>query len=416
MIFLYSMVHDLVEMQKTCDSLKQDLRTHQEETKRHEMELQQANKTRQESSKQVTLLSKEIFKLNQQTNEEKPPDLTALEDDAERVQEEMAEIEQEQRKLQNELTEEKEKLSAIRNEAKNLERKVEDSNEENEMREKLADYDRRMEKKNEAGRSIQQKVQQKKARKEKCEEKLKEIEARKEKYQQNIIEIFGSAQPEMLATKVEKEPNIIRKELYTLEESFRREEEVVESKEVVSREYSKVNEHYQKLKSEMEILNHLVFELAEMSKRKREKFVMLRADMSRTVKTSFSAHLQQRQFNGLLKFDHKIKKLDIQVSPEEDEFMTLKRDVKTLSGGEKSFSTVSLVLSLWECIEPPFRILDEFDVFMDSINRKSALSMMIQFAQSQRRHQYVFLTPLTLNNLEQSEDVSRVHLQKTDGS
>merc|ERR1712029_816291 len=131
-----------------------------------------------------------------------------------------AEIEQEQRKLQNELTEEKEKFSAIRNEAKNLERRVEDSNEENEMREKLADYDRRMEKKNEAGRSIQQKVQQKKARKEKCEEKLKEIEARKEKYQQNIIEIFGSAQPEMLATKVEKEPNIIRKELYTLEESF----------------------------------------------------------------------------------------------------------------------------------------------------------------------------------------------------
>merc|ERR1712029_271410 len=113
--------------------------------------------------------------------------------------------------------------------------------------------------KNEAGRSIQQKVQQKKARKEKCEEKLKEFEARKEKYQQNIIEIFGSAQPEMLATKVEKEPNIIRKELYTLEESFRREEEVVESKEVVGREYSKVNEHYQKLKSEMEILNHLVF-------------------------------------------------------------------------------------------------------------------------------------------------------------
>ena len=45
------------------------------------------------------------------------------------------------------------------------------------------------------------------------------------------------------------------------------------------------------------------------------------------------------------------------------------RDIKTLSGGEKSFCTVSLVLSLWEDMYPPFRILDEFDVFMDSINR-----------------------------------------------
>ena len=123
-----------------------------------------------------------------------------------------------------------------------------------------------------------------------------------------------------------------------------------------------------KLKGNMEILNHYIFELIDMSKAKREKFQLLRACMSRMVKTSFSTHLQQRQFNGLLKFDHKLKRLDIQVSPEEDEFLTLKRDVKTLSGGEKSYSTVSLVLALWECIEPPFRILDEFDVFMDRTN------------------------------------------------
>lgn len=410
------MAHDIINMQKTSDGLKEELRSYQEESKRHEMELQKANQTRQESSRKVTLLCKEIFKLNQQTNDEKPPDLTALEDDAERVQEEIQEIEQEQRKMQSELAEEKEKLTALRNEAKNLEREVEDSNVENELREKLANCDQCMEKKDEAGRSIQQKVQKKKAKKNAIEERLKEGEARQEKFQQKIIEIFGTAQPEMLATPVEKKSQIIKKELFTLEESFRREEEVVESKEVVNREYFKVNDHYHKLKGNMEILNHYIFELIDMSKAKREKFQLLRACMSRMVKTSFSTHLQQRQFNGLLKFDHKLKRLDIQVSPEEDEFLTLKRDVKTLSGGEKSYSTVSLVLALWECIEPPFRILDEFDVFMDSINRKSALSMMIQFAQSQRRHQYVFLTPLTLNNLEQSEDVSRVHLQKTDGS
>ena len=96
--------------------------------------------------------------------------------------------------------------------------------------------------------------------------------------------------------------------------------------------------------------------------------------------------------------------------------MLTKRDMKTLSGGEKSYSTVSLVLALWECIEPPFRILDEFDVFMDMVNRRTALNMMISYAQEQKRFQYVFLTPLTLNSLEKSDDVNIIHLQKTDGS
>lgn len=38
--------------------------------------------------------------------------------------------------------------------------------------------------------------------------------------------------------------------------------------------------------------------------------------------------------------------------------------MKSLSGGEKSFSTICLLLSLWDNMTVPFRALDEFDVFM----------------------------------------------------
>lgn len=45
-------------------------------------------------------------------------------------------------------------------------------------------------------------------------------------------------------------------------------------------------------------------------------------------------------------------------------------DMRALSGGERSFSTVCFILSLWSIAESPFRCLDEFDVYMVSFSVK----------------------------------------------
>ncbi|KAF7239464.1 Structural maintenance of chromosomes protein 6 [Varanus komodoensis] len=98
---------------------------------------------------------------------------------------------------------------------------------------------------------------------------------------------------------------------------------------------------------------------------------------------------------------HHLLKLVGQVQPGEGNKAALD-DMKSLSGGERSFSTVCFILSLWSIAESPFRCLDEFDVFMDVINRRIAVDMMVNMADSQRYRQFILLSPQNMSSLPQS--------------
>lgn len=78
----------------------------------------------------------------------------------------------------------------------------------------------------------------------------------------------------------------------------------------------------------------------------------------------FSNLINSRDYNGTLKFDHINQKLEIIVHPQKAKDASDARDLKSLSGGERSFSTVSFLLALWTIVESPILFLDEFDVFM----------------------------------------------------
>ena len=69
------------------------------------------------------------------------------------------------------------------------------------------------------------------------------------------------------------------------------------------------------------------------------------------------------------------------------------KDVKALSGGERSYTTIALLLALGESLETPFRVLDEFDVFLDPVTRKTVIDTLIVMAKKMNHRQFIFITP-----------------------
>jgi len=107
------------------------------------------------------------------------------------------------------------------------------------------------------------------------------------------------------------------------------------------------------------------------------KWRIFQRHISAASRTNFIYLLSERGFKGRLLLDHRTKKLQVQVEPDETRETSSGRSTKTLSGGEKSFSSICLLLAIWEAMGSPLRCLDEFDVFMDSVNRAISTDMLV---------------------------------------
>ncbi len=82
---------------------------------------------------------------------------------------------------------------------------------------------------------------------------------------------------------------------------------------------------------------------------------------------SACSNLKKRGWLGQLDIDDMMGKLIIRVKAEGAK--TAHQDLKTLSGGERSFITICFLLALGKQLQASFHCLDEFDVFMDSVSQ-----------------------------------------------
>uniref|UniRef100_A0A673AXA0 Structural maintenance of chromosomes protein 6 n=1 Tax=Sphaeramia orbicularis TaxID=375764 RepID=A0A673AXA0_9TELE len=184
-------------------------------------------------------------------------------------------------------------------------------------------------------------------------------------------------------------------------------------REEILRQYNEALENYTNMVQHVKNLNSFIKKLDSVMNQRQHVYAEFRRFLSARCKYYFDSMLSQRGYTGSMTFDHKNETLSISVQPGQGKQADMS-DMRSLSGGERSFSTVCFVLSLWAITEAPFRCLDEFDVYMDMVNRRISMDMMLKVAAGQSYRQFIFLTPQNMSSLPESENINILRLKDPD--
>jgi len=139
--------------------------------------------------------------------------------------------------------------------------------------------------------------------------------------------------------------------------------------------------------------------------KRKELYMKLVYELSRRLKMKFRQNLQHKGFQGSLIIDHTQKTLDINIVPNNKALQT---DTSQLSGGERSFSTVSLLMAMWEVMENSLCAMDEFDVFMDMSSRQKSIEMLCEMAEAHKKRQFIFISPQSMQGVKSSDKIQLI--------
>ncbi|KAL7312253.1 Structural maintenance of chromosomes protein 6, variant 2 [Mucor circinelloides] len=230
-------------------------------------------------------------------------------------------------------------------------------------------------------------------------EKSKNLWLESSRMVENWIAQSAEDYPDRIETN--RSPSEIEKDIKRLEGIAQETEDLVGmSLATAQAEVFTALKEYEEAKKVIEGLQKIQKCVSKMLHERVEKWEAFRQYISLAAKSYFGYYLHLRGDDGSLRFSHQTKRLEIRVSTG-DQYSkgSRQKDSRSLSGGEKSFSQISLLLSLWQSISSPLICLDEFDVFMDAVNRKQTMSMIMNAA-CDNTSQYILITPQDASNME----------------
>jgi len=391
------------EVEKSIKAATEEKMNHMKQMDAEETKLKQIRD-------KIRIKNNEIVNLKNEEENEAPPDISALEDDLDKSKEARdvvnTKLEEENEKCAEttavaqaarEAFNEAEQGNTARREG--VEPLSEELNRlENGIKKAKRDKEHYMTKRGEYKERIQ-KVEKEVVEK---EERLGELEEKAKYWSEERI-------------PSRKKVDSLKREVVKMEESLKQQEETQEPRDLVTQKFDSLSKVYERARAQVKYMHETVTFLESMLGKRKHGFKTIRSTCSKNINRNFTTQLNARHYIGKLVFDHHGHTLTIIVNPDSKASaaaLDMKRDIRSLSGGEKSYSSVSLILALWNAMTPPFRVLDEFDVFMDAVNRRISLQNIINYASDDRKYQFIFLTPLNTDNIGIGNDIKIIKLAK----
>lgn len=183
------------------------------------------------------------------------------------------------------------------------------------------------------------------------------------------------------------------------------------------RPYEEVNDELSDRKRKLIKLEHgvesskKIFQKLRVGVRKRRETMVTQArQTAANVSHRFNYHMQAKGQAGQIEVNYEESQLIIKLKDGTNTRAIT--DTRALSGGERSYSTLAFNLALGDESDSPFRAMDEFDVFMDAVNRRISMQTLLEFARSDNHSnkQFLFITPQDLSAI--NADDPDVKVQK----
>lgn len=165
------------------------------------------------------------------------------------------------------------------------------------------------------------------------------------------------------------------------------------------------NESYKKYKE----IEEALFILEDSIDKRQQNYHNIRHTTCLEADLDFRDSMKLRKFVANLFFKEEFKTLELTVITPND---ATKRSVDTLSGGEKSFSQMALLLATWKPMRSRIIALDEFDVFMDQVNRKIGTDLIVKKFKQEDRTQTIIITPQDIGKMAEIDETVRIHKLK----
>lgn len=342
------------------------------------------------------------MEINEQKNIEDPApvDVRTLEDEVTNFEKKIKELESKKKELSRKADEAKRELETTENDLQNVEDRIRMAAQKlDPYREKLARIDNEVERAKQEFKHYKQKMKE-------FEEKLADIRKRHSIAQTEVEETTSKAS-QICAEKIRtrRTAQNIECEITQIQRQITIEQRNHGDQDEIRKIYLDKKERFGSVSMEVYQLSCFLDKLASMLADRKRWYIHMRESLSLILRCNFYRYVCVRPcFSGRMNVSHSSQTIEPILQTDAarqsmSDTVPSSKTTRSLSGGERSFATACFILALWDVMDSPFRCLDEFDVFMDLVNRRMCMEMMLKAAEKKRGCQFVFLSPLSMSQL-----------------